>query len=143
MREILRCLDENGTVGVLLDQNVTKKEGVFVDFFGEPACTNKGVAQIARKTKTPVLPAFIHYLGDGRHKIIVGEEIELERSNDPEMDVISNTAKFAKVIEDHIRMYPEEWLWLHRRWKTRPDKSPHPPFNPSVSPLTKEGIKGG
>lgn len=124
MREILRCLHEDGTIGVLLDQNVTSKEGVFVDFFGEPACTNRGMAQIAIKTETPVLSAFIHYLGGGRHRIIVGEEIELKRSGNPEMDMISNTAKFTKVIEDHIRQYPEEWLWLHRRWKTRPDKSP-------------------
>lgn len=121
MRGILRCLDEKGTIGVLLDQNVTKKEGVFVDFFGESACTNKGMALIASKIGAPVLPAFIHYLGGGRHRIIVGEEIEIERSGDAEKDVISNTSRFTKIIEDHIRKYPEEWLWLHRRWKTRRD----------------------
>lgn len=120
MRGILRCLDENGTVGVLLDQNVTRKEGVFVDFFGEPACTNKGMALVALKTGAPVIPAFIHYLGDGRHKIIIGKEIELSKTGDSESDVFSNTLKFTKVIEDHVREYPEEWLWLHRRWKTRP-----------------------
>ncbi|MEK6690852.1 MAG: lysophospholipid acyltransferase family protein [Nitrospirota bacterium] len=121
MRGILRCLEEDGTIGILLDQNVIKKEGVFVDFFGEPACTNKGLALIALKTGTPVLPAFIHYLGEGRHRIEIGEEVVLEKSGDPNMDVVSNTAKFTKIIEEHIRKYPEEWLWLHRRWKTRPD----------------------
>jgi len=121
MRGILRCLKEEGTVGVLLDQNVTRKEGVFVDFFGEPACTNKGLALIAQKTGTPVLPAFIHYLGGGRHKIVVGEEIGLDNGGDPERDIISNTQRFTRIIEDHIRKYPEEWLWLHRRWKTRPE----------------------
>lgn len=121
MREILRCLDNNGTVGVLLDQNVIKKEGVFVDFFGQPACTNKGVALIAQKTGAPVLPAFIHYLGNGKHCMIIGQEIELEKGGNSEMNVVSNTARFTKIIEDHIRKYPGEWLWLHRRWKTRPD----------------------
>jgi KDO2-lipid IV(A) lauroyltransferase len=143
MRGILRCLDEDGTIGVLLDQNVTRKEGVFVDFFGETACTNKGLALIALKTEAPVLPAFIHYLGMGRHKIVVGKEIELERSADNEMNIISNTSKFTKIIEDHIRKYPAEWLWLHRRWKTRPDKSPHPPFTKGgQGGITEGGAEG-
>lgn len=121
MREILRSLDEKRDVGILLDQNVSRKEGVFVDFFGEDACTNKGMALIALKTGTPVLPAFIHYEGDSKHVMEIGKEIELVRSGDKERDIVTNTAIFTKIIEDHIRKYPAEWLWLHRRWKTRPE----------------------
>jgi len=121
MREILRMLNNGKGVGILLDQNVSAKEGVFVDFFGRPACTNKGLALIAMKTKAPVIPAFIRRDKDGRRKIVMGKELPLVETGDKEADILVNTQSYTKAIEDFVREYPDQWFWMHRRWKTRPE----------------------
>lgn len=118
MRQIVKAMASRECVGILLDQNVDRKEGVFVDFFGEPACTNKGLALLARRGY-PVVPGFAHRCGD-LHQVHVGKPIPLVCTDDEERDIVENTARFNKAIEEHIRQYPEEWLWFHRRWKTRP-----------------------
>ncbi|MBI5233654.1 MAG: lysophospholipid acyltransferase family protein, partial [Deltaproteobacteria bacterium] len=118
MRGLMQILACNGMLAVLMDQNVTRKEGVFVDFFGIPACTNKGLALLSRKTGAAVLPIFI--LRDGRtHRIIIEHEVPLLITGDKEADTIENTRRFTKRIEDMIRKYPGQWFWVHRRWKTR------------------------
>jgi len=123
MRDILRALNSGRAVGILLDQNVSRREGVFVDFFGRPACTNIGLALIAAKTGAPVVPAFIRRVGLDRHEIILGDEIPLVNTGDKEADVKTNTQAYTKAIEDFVRAYPDQWFWMHRRWKTRPEES--------------------
>jgi len=125
MREILRALGRGDMVGILLDQSVARREGVFVDFFGRPACTNKGLALLALKTKAPVVPAFTRRLGLYRHEIWIGEEMPLIETGDKEADIAANTQAYTKVIEDFVRKYPEQWFWMHRRWKTRPEGAPN------------------
>ncbi len=119
MRRLLSTLSKNGLVGILLDQNVTRSEGVFVDFFGAPACTNKGPALLAAASGAAVLPVFTVRRG-GKHRVIFKEEVKLQETGDKDHDVRENTALLTGIIEDMIREYPEQWFWVHRRWKTRP-----------------------
>jgi KDO2-lipid IV(A) lauroyltransferase len=120
MRQIIRLLQAGEVVGLLLDQNVAAREGVFVDFFGRAACTNKGLALLAMHTGAPVVPARIVYEGGGRHRVIVEPEVELTRTGERERDVVENTARFTRVVERWVRERPGHWFWMHRRWKTRP-----------------------
>ncbi|MBI5755964.1 MAG: lysophospholipid acyltransferase family protein [Nitrospirae bacterium] len=120
LRDTLKKLRKGEAVVILLDQNTSRREGVFVDFFGHPAATNRGMALIALKSESPVIPLFIIREGAYRHRVIYAPEVILQRSKDLERDVISNTERFTKVIESYIRNYPEQWFWMHQRWKTRP-----------------------
>lgn len=119
MLPLVRRLNSNAVAMILADQNTVKQEGFFVDFFGVPASTNKGPALLAQKTGAPVLPVFI--VRDGmRHTVEVWEELELANTGDKERDAQENTATFTKAIEKAIRLHPDQWFWVHRRWKTRP-----------------------
>ncbi|MBI5886759.1 MAG: lysophospholipid acyltransferase family protein [Deltaproteobacteria bacterium] len=119
MRKLLKHLSANGMAGILLDQNVADVEGVFVDYFGVPACTNKGPAMLAAMSGAAMLPCFMVRKGT-RHTIYIGEETPLVRTGDKEADTTANTAACTKAIEDMVRVHPEQWFWVHRRWKTRP-----------------------
>ncbi|MBI5587586.1 MAG: lysophospholipid acyltransferase family protein [Deltaproteobacteria bacterium] len=119
MRRLLRTLSNNGIIGILLDQNVASNEGVFVDFFGSPACTNKGPALLAAASGAAIVPTFIVREGN-KHRIIIGKEVEPGRTGDKERDALETTARCTKVIEEMIRKHPDHWFWVHRRWKTRP-----------------------
>lgn len=120
-RAILKVLSEGGTVGILADHNTTLEEGVFVDFFGIPASTTSGLARIALRTDAAVVPGFLRWDASSE-KYILGfaPAVELVRSGDEERDMIENTARFTKVIESFVRAHPGQWLWVHKRWKTRP-----------------------
>jgi len=120
MGRILRLLRQGELVGVLLDQNVSWQEGVFVNFFGEPACTNTGLALLALKTGASVLPVFNFRQADGRYRVVIGPEIPVIRTGDKDTDVEKNTELFTSVIERYVHEYPDHWFWLHQRWKTRP-----------------------
>jgi KDO2-lipid IV(A) lauroyltransferase len=120
MGQILRLLKREEHVGILLDQNMAWQEGVFVDFFGEAACTNTGMALLALKTGAAVLPAFNVRTQDGRYRVIIEPEVPLIRTGNKNTDVFQNTQLFTKIIERYIRDYPDHWLWVHQRWKTRP-----------------------
>lgn len=120
MARILRLLRQKEVVGILLDQNMAWQEGVFVEFFGELACTNTGMALLALKTGTPVLPAFNIRQPDGRYRIVIEPEVPLIETGDKDLDVEKNTELFTRIIERHVRAQPDHWLWLHQRWKTRP-----------------------
>ena len=110
------------TVGILMDTNMTPPQGVFVDFFGIPACTASGLARIALRTDAAVVPGFTVWDEKLRKYILrFDPAVELVRTGDNEADIVANTAKFTKVIEDFVRRYPDQWLWVHRRWKTRPE----------------------
>ena len=119
MRSILRSVKEKEIVGILIDQNTAWQEGVFVDFFGRSACTTDGLALIARHTGVPVVPAFMVRSESGRYRLIVGDEIEIVSTDNRKRDVLANTQRFTRVIEDMVRQYPEQWLWIHQRWKTK------------------------
>jgi KDO2-lipid IV(A) lauroyltransferase len=120
-RAIFSVLRAGGTVGILIDQNASLEEGVFVDFFGVPACTTSGLARIALRTGAPVVPAYIFWDESLRkYQLRFGPEVPLVRTADEEADVRENTARFTRVVEEFARRHPDQWLWVHRRWKTRP-----------------------
>jgi KDO2-lipid IV(A) lauroyltransferase len=119
MRPMLRTLKQNGMVGILIDQNMAWYEGVFVDYFGRPACTTDGLALLAMHTGAPVLPAYIVRLPDGRYRLVFGPEVEVTRTGERDADALANTQRFTEVIEQIVRRYPDQWLWVHQRWKTR------------------------
>lgn len=120
-RAILKVLGEGGTVGILSDHNSSIEEGVFVPFFGVLASTTSGLARIALRTNAAVLPGFLSW-DDALRKYRLRFEpaVELARSGDEEADVVENTARFTQVIEAYVRAHPDQWLWVHKRWKTRP-----------------------
>jgi KDO2-lipid IV(A) lauroyltransferase len=105
-----------------MDTNMTPPQGVFVDFFGTPACTASGLARIALRTDAAVVPGFTVWERQLRKYVLRFEPaLELIRTGDEETDIVANTAMFTKVIENYVRRYPDQWLWVHRRWKTRPN----------------------
>lgn len=124
-RAILKVLGEGGTVGILADHNAVLEEGVFVPFFGIPASTSAGLARIALHTDAAVVPGFLSWDG-GRRKYRLRFEpaVELARTGNEEADVRENTARFTGVIEEYVRAHPDQWLWVHKRWKTRPPGEP-------------------
>lgn len=130
VREMLRILRENGDVGVLMDVNSSLDEGVFVPFFGVPACTSSGVARIALRTDCAVMPGYVFWSqAERRYHLQLDPSIPLVRSGDTEADVVANTARFVQVFEQYARRYPDQWLWVHKRWKTRPaGEAPLYPF---------------
>ena len=128
-RGILKALKDNQAVGILLDQNALAGDGVFVDFFGRPACTNSGLARLALKTGAPVLLSLVIWKPEAGKYHIRFEPVELVRLPEPEEEVRANTARFTEKIEEFVRRYPDQWLWMHRRWKTRPPGEP--PLYPS------------
>jgi Kdo2-lipid IVA lauroyltransferase/acyltransferase len=124
-RGLLGCMRRGETVGILMDTNMTPPQGVFVDFFGHLACTASGLARVAMKTGARVLPGFLLWEDSAQQYVLrFGVPIPLTSTGDTETDVIANTALFTRVIEEYIRRYPDQWLWVHRRWKTRPAGEP-------------------
>ncbi len=124
-RAVLKVLAAGGTVGVLADHNTLHTEGVFVDFFGIPACTTAGLARFALHTDAAVVPGFLHWDASLRkYRLCFGPAIELVRSGDDARDIRENTQRFTRAVENYVRRYPDQWLWLHRRWKTRPPGEP-------------------
>lgn len=120
-RVLLKILQENGTIGILVDQNASPEEGVFVDFFGIPASTTSGLARIALHTGAAVVPGYIFWdAAKRKYRLRFEPAIELARTGDEARDIRENTARFTRVIEDYARRHPDQWLWVHRRWQTRP-----------------------
>lgn len=117
--EIGRLLKKGGTVGILLDQNSNYHEGVYVPFFGRIACTNKGLAILALRYGATVLPAFNIRGRDGRYHIMIGPPLSVKRASNLQRDIILLTKRFNEVIESYIRKAPDNWLWVHRRWRLK------------------------
>ncbi len=118
-RASVRALRDNGLVGFMLDQNRPAGQGVFVDFFGKAAATTPGLAVMSAQTGAPVVPVFIHRTPEGRHVVEVRPPIA--PPSDRQAETIRDfTARCTKIIEDEIRLHPEQWLWWHKRWKSRP-----------------------
>ena len=120
IKDILRSLHHGQMLGILIDQNVSVGDRVFVDFFGQPASTVTAPAVLAQRTGAAVIPAFIIRQPEGGHKIIYEPEIKLQKSGNRQADIQVNMQRFSRVIEKYVRQYPEQWLWMHRRWKTKP-----------------------
>jgi len=120
LRPVLRALAGGGMVGILLDQNAARHEGVFVPFFGHPASTSKSMAVLALRTGAPIVPAFIRREDTGIHRVVVSPPLASPAAADVEAAVVALTARCTEAIEAAIRTTPDQWLWMHDRWRTRP-----------------------
>jgi KDO2-lipid IV(A) lauroyltransferase len=122
VRGLLAAMRAGQAVGILMDTNMTPPQGVFVNFFGIPAYTASGLARIALRTDAAVVPGFTTWDHKLRKYVLrFDPALELVRTGNDQADIVANTALFTSVIEDYVRRYPDQWLWLHRRWKTRPE----------------------
>jgi KDO2-lipid IV(A) lauroyltransferase len=125
VRQVIKTLKAGGVVGILADLNTTREEGVFCDFFGSPACTTAGIAILALRTEAVVLPGYLIWDDQARiHRLHFENPIEIIETGNQREDVITNTARYTKVLESIIRRHPDQWLWIHRRWRTRPEGQP-------------------
>ena len=128
-RAMLKILKECGTVGILADQNTMPDEAVFVDFFGKAASTTTGIARVALHTDAAVVPGYAVWDANlDKYRLRFEPPVELTRTGDAEQDVLVNTQRFTRIIEEIIRKYPDQWVWVHGRWKIRP--SGEPPLYP-------------
>ena len=120
-RNLLSAMKRGESVGILMDTNMTPPAGVFVDFFGISACTPSGLARVALKTGAAVIPGFLVWERDlQRYVLHFEEEIRVAKTGDAGEDILKLTQQCTLAIESAIRRYPDQWLWIHRRWKTRP-----------------------
>lgn len=121
VREVVRTLKQGGVIGILADLNASREEGVFCDFFGIEACTTAGVATLAMRTGAVVLPGYLIWdEAEKIHRLHFERPIETIDTGNQKEDVAANTAVYAKTLESVIRRHPDQWLWIHRRWRTRP-----------------------
>jgi Kdo2-lipid IVA lauroyltransferase/acyltransferase len=121
-RDVLKALRRNEAVGILFDQNTTRSEGVFAEFFGIPAATTPSIALFALRTGAAVVPGFLIWDDTlQKHRLRLDPPVDLMNTGDVERDVLENTRRFNAILESYIRKYPDQWLWIHRRWKTRPE----------------------
>jgi len=123
-RPILKDLKSKGAAGILIDQNTSLQEGLFVDFFGIPAATTTGMALLALHSEAPVLPGYLTPMRNGRYRIKFLPPIELVRTGDMQHDLEAGTRKLNEILEQIIREQPESWLWGHKRWKYQPPGNP-------------------
>jgi KDO2-lipid IV(A) lauroyltransferase len=127
-REILRAIRQGWGVAIVIDQNVRGEDGIFVDFFGTSASTTPALATLAIKTEAPIVPVFGIPLPDGRYRIRYLPEVEYRRTGDTKRDIQELTQICTRIIEEQVRREPEYWVWMHRRWRTRPpDERPSVP----------------
>jgi KDO2-lipid IV(A) lauroyltransferase len=124
-RGLLTAMRAGASVGILMDTNMTPPQGEFVRFFGRQACTASGLARVALKTGAAVLPGFVLWEPAERQYVLhFGPELHLARTGDAAADILAATQQCNDVLEAWIRRYPDQWLWIHRRWKTRPPGEP-------------------
>lgn len=139
-RPMLRTLKEGKGIAILIDQNVTTEDRIFVNFFDRPASTTPALALLKLKTDADIIPCFAAPLPDGRYHFRYGAPVQATLTGDRKEDIFRITQACTKIIEDEIRRYPQYWLWMHRRWKTQPstqeiipEKTPIPAGSSSVS----------
>src|SRR5215813_5197048 len=121
-RAVLKSLNNAGIVGILADQNTLPEEGVFIEFFGKSACTTTGMARLALHTGAAVVPGYAYWdTGAQKYKLRFDPEVEITNTGNSERDILANTQRFAKITEEIIRKFPDQWVWVHARWKTRPN----------------------
>ncbi|MFQ5657423.1 MAG: lysophospholipid acyltransferase family protein [Candidatus Methylomirabilales bacterium] len=119
MSVLIDVLRQGGEVGVLIDQHVSRREGIFVNFFGYPACTTTGPALLALRSGAAVIPVGVVRVGRGRFRILLGKEVAAPRTGKVKEDVVALTAAMTEALEQLVRRRPEQWFWVHRRWKYR------------------------
>jgi len=120
----LRAFKRGEAVGILMDQNMLLEEGSFVDFFGRPACTTTAPARLARKVGVPIVLGLVIWDSKLKKYRLRFDPVEWIKRDDTEDEILANTANFTRLIEGYVRRYPDHWLWVHRRWKTRPPGEP-------------------
>ncbi len=136
-RTILECLKAGEPVGILMDQNTTPQEGIFVTLFGVPAATSTSLALFALRTEALIVPGFLTPMqDDGRYTIKFLPPMDLIRTGDMSQDLRVNTQRINRVLERIIRAYPESWLWGHKRWKNQPEGNP-----PDLYQLSPEELR--
>ena len=123
VREVFRMIDEGWIIGLISDQDPSLRDGVIIDFFGQPTNAFTGAAAIARRCGVPIFPVFIHRESNGHHTVTVEQGIMVEKTDDRAADVRRVTQTVSTHIENWIRRYPEEWFWLHDRWKSLREKA--------------------
>lgn len=121
-REAMRALRDGALLVTPVDQNQKRHDGVFIDLFGIPACTTSGPARLAVRTGVPIVPAFLVRQGEtDQHRLVVLPDVEVARTGNREADVVATMQRCSDVVERMLRQYPEQWIWFHRRWRTRPE----------------------
>jgi Kdo2-lipid IVA lauroyltransferase/acyltransferase len=124
-RSMVKILRTGGTLGLLLDLNTLDDEAIFVDFFGIPASTNFMIAKLALRTQAPIIPIFAPWEEERKRFVLrIQPPVSIDRIGNEEEDVLRLTAKLSLVVEEYVRRYPDQWLWIHKRWKTRPPGEP-------------------
>jgi KDO2-lipid IV(A) lauroyltransferase len=122
--QVLRAFKNAEAVGILMDQNMLLGEGSFVDFFGRPACTTTAPARLARRTGVPIVLGLVIWDKKAKKYRLRFDPVEWIKKDNAEEEILANTANFTHLIEEYVRRYPDHWLWVHRRWKTRPPGEP-------------------
>jgi KDO2-lipid IV(A) lauroyltransferase len=130
--ECLRALRQNEAVACMLDQNMTSDEGLFVEFFGRPACTTPGLAMLAARTGVAVVPVQFIRLAGGRHLCRFLPALPPPPNQDP-ASLRAATQEYTAILETMIRDHPEQWIWVHRRWRTAPDAPDRSGYRPTPS----------
>ena len=118
-RDCLAALKKGGLLGFILDQNMIRTEGIFVQFFGRPACTTPGLAMLAAHAGAPIVPVFMLREPDGTHRVVILPAMEPPRDRTPEA-LAAATQTCTDLIERVVREHPDQWIWMHRRWRTQP-----------------------
>lgn len=122
LKEILVTLKRGDAVGILIDQNTFREAGVFAPFFGIPACTTTGLATIALRTGAAIVPGVLIWDAHLRkHRLRFEPQVALVQTGNKQEDILTNTTRCNQVLEELVRKHPDQWLWVHRRWKTRPE----------------------
>lgn len=134
-RQCLRVLKDNGCLGFILDQNMIAREGIFVEFFGRPACTTPGLAVLSAHARSPVMPVFMFREPGGRHVVKVFPVLAPPADREP-ATLAAATQQYTKIIEGVIREFPDQWIWMHRRWRTQPQ--PGKNLNAGAEPASKK-----
>jgi len=118
VREMYKMLDEGHFIGLIMDQDVGRDDGVVVKFFNQATNFVTGAASMSRFRKIPIFPAFMHKNSDGTHTLEIFPPLQVEKTSDKHADIKAMTQRLATLIEEHIKKYPDEWFWLHDRWKS-------------------------
>lgn len=121
VREMFALLKKGWAIGLLMDQDSDHRSGIVFDWFGRPTNFVQGPAALARHQNAPIVPGYIHRLPDGRHRVLFYPPIFVERTKDKAADIRRAMEAVSRTLEQHIRRYPEEWFWLHDRWKSQRD----------------------
>jgi len=124
-RSMIKILRAGEELGLLLDLNTLDDEAIFVDFFGVPASTNFMVAKLALRTESPIIPIFAPWdPARNKFQLLLQPPVDVQVTGDEDQDVKRLTEQLSKIMEETIRCYPGQWLWIHKRWKTRPPGEP-------------------